>query len=171
MNPRLILKCLYTFPAFKSLLKCVAHSKSQELNDELSVWSQVSTWLRLVCIKSQQGGKMATPPKQVLCKRSSPNPSTQHPLHVPTVLCSWQLSIMTPPAPLRSTAQFTSLPLTFKCFYGLKQIVIILSSPVLDWVCQSVDQREPNNTQICDRQNTAFRFLFLDQALWVSAVY
>lgn len=38
--------------ACKSLLKFVAHPKSQELNDELSVGARVTAWLPLVCIKS-----------------------------------------------------------------------------------------------------------------------
>lgn len=86
------LKCLYTFPVFKSVLKCMAHYSRQELNDELSVCSQISTWLPLVCIKESagiaeagvgrgSGKKMATPPKQ----KFYANP---HPLiPLPSILC------------------------------------------------------------------------------------
>lgn len=85
------LKCLYTFPVFKSVLKCMAHCSRQELNDELSVCSQISTRLPLVCIKESAGigevgvrrgeKKMATPPKQ----KFYANP---HPLiPLPSILC------------------------------------------------------------------------------------
>lgn len=65
--PYLILRHLYSVPVCKSLLQCVAHFKSQELNDELSVWSQISTWLPLVCIKSQQGVKWQLCPNRKFC--------------------------------------------------------------------------------------------------------
>lgn len=51
----LSLKCLYTFPVFKSVLECMAHCSRQELNDELSVCSQISAWLPLVCMKESAG--------------------------------------------------------------------------------------------------------------------
>lgn len=54
---------------------------------------------------------------KVLRKPSSSNPSTHNPLYVPTVPCSWQLSIMTPPALLHSTAQFASLPLNVNALW------------------------------------------------------
>lgn len=128
---KLILRSMYTLSVCKSLLKCVPHSKSQELNDDLSVWSQISTRLPLVCIKSQQGGKMATPPKQKFCT----NPLPLIPL--PSIRCRSPQSCVPdnwaswlPPAPLHSTAPQLSLPHYhwISMRYSLKQIVIILSS-------------------------------------------
>lgn len=108
-----ILRHLYTLLVCRRLLKCVAHSKSQELNDELSVQSQITAWLPLVCIKSQQGEKMAAPPKQKFCA----NPHSLIP--PPTVLCvslqscvpdNWASWL---PLLCCSTAPFTQLPLNF----------------------------------------------------------
>lgn len=102
----LSVRCLSCFPVCTRLSTCVAHCKCQEWNDELSVWSQISAWLLLVCIESQQGGKMATPPKQKFC--AEPHPQSPPPPRIPPqprVSNNWWLP--------RASAQFTSLPLNF----------------------------------------------------------
>lgn len=112
----------------KGLLICVAHSKSQELNDELSVWSQIYARVPLVCIKSQRGGKMAAPPKQKFFTNPHPliPPPTIHgrspQSHNPDNWASW--------LPLLCRTARLSLPHYhwISICYGLKQIVIILVS-------------------------------------------
>lgn len=114
----LILRCLCTVPVCKSLLKCVAHSRSQELHDELSAWSQISAWLPLVCIKSQQGGKMATPPKQKFCANPHPLILLNHPTpvcpHSPVFLTSEHHDSLCSTAQI---AQFTPLPQHFNVLW------------------------------------------------------
>ena len=125
----LILRRFYSVPVCETLLQWVAHSKSQELNDELSVWSQIYAWLPPVCIKSQQGGRNGNSTQiKVLCKPSR----TISPLPTPPCIspqsCVPDTEHHDSP-PHRCTA-LLSLPHYHwnSTLYGLKQIVIILSS-------------------------------------------